>query len=262
MNDALYIAATGMQAQQTTIDTIANNLVNVSTPGYKKNRVNFQELMHLGAVNGVDSATGTTSGQSPLGVGIGINSIARDFAAGTLAQTNAPLDVAINGTGFLEVTLADGSIGFTRGGTLQVTKDSYLANASGNVLKPAIHIPANASSIVIGVDGKVMVSTASQAGSAAVEVGQLEMARFSNPSGLKSAAGGVYIPSEASGQPVFGKPGATGMGTIAQGALENSNVSLVDEMVTLMVAQRAYELGSKVAQASDEMMSLTNNLRR
>ena len=261
MNNSLYIAATGMQAQQQSIDNIANNLVNVSTTGFKKSRINFQELMHAGASQNV---TGLTGSQSPLGIGISVDSVAKDFSPGILTQTNSPLDIAINGNGFLEVTLADGSHGYSRGGTLQVTKDSYLATGAGHVLKPAIHIPANASAITIGADGKVSVQTSAQAGSpvTTTDVGHLELVNFSNPSGLKAAGSGVYTPTESSGDAVYGKPGAQGLGTFTQGALENSNVSLVDEMVTLMVAQRAYELSSKVAQASDEMMTMTNNLRR
>jgi flagellar basal-body rod protein FlgG len=261
MNNSLYIAATGMQAQQQSIDNIANNLVNVTTTGFKKSRINFQELMHVGAGQ---NATALAGNLNPLGIGINVDSVARDFAPGTLAQTNSQLDLAINGTGFLEVTLADGSHGYTRGGTLQVTKDSFLATSGGYVLKPAIHIPANAQAITIGADGTVSAQVAAQTGSqvTTTNIGQLELVSFSNPSGLKAVSSGVYTPTEASGQAVYGKPGLLGLGTFAQGALENSNVSLVDEMVTLMVAQRAYELSSKVAQASDEMMTMTNNLRR
>ena len=257
MNDSLYIAATGMQAQQLGIDTIANNLANVNTAGFKKGRVNFGELMHVSTGH----AAGDTAGTSAVrGMGISVDSVTKDFSAGSLTQTNSPLDVAINGSGFIEVTLADGSHAYTRGGTLQVTKDSYLATITGYVLKPAIHIPANTSSIIIGADGKVSVQSSPQA--QPTDVGQLEMANFSNPSALKAAGSGIFTPTEASGEAVYGKPGSQGLGAITQGALENSNVSLVDEMVTLMVTQRAYELSSKIIQASDEMMSMTNNLRR
>ena len=257
MNDSLYIAATGMQAQQLSIDTIANNLANVSTTGFKKGRVNFQELMHVSTDH---DATGTAGINSIRGIGISVDGVAKDFAPGAIAQTNSPLDVAINGNGFLEVTLADGSHAYSRGGTLQITKDSYLATISGHILKPAIHVPANTSSIVIGTDGKVSALTSAQA--QPIEIGQLELANFNNPSALNTVGSGVFTPTEASGAPTYGKPGSQGLGTMAQGALENSNVSMVDEMVTLMITQRAYELSSKIIQASDEMMSLTNNLRR
>jgi flagellar basal-body rod protein FlgG len=257
MNDSLYIAATGMQAQQQTLDTIANNLVNVNTPAFKKSRVNFNELMHVEPHKETSAGSGASN---ILGVGISVERVAKDFAPGILSQTSSPLDLAINGNGFIEVTLPDGSRGYTRGGTMQITKDSFLATSAGYALKPAIHIPANITSLTIEKDGKVLVQTSAKA--QPVEIGHLEMASFSNPAGLKAAGAGVYVPTEASGQAVYGKPGSQGMGTIAQGSLEASNVSLVDEMVTLMVAQRAYELSSKVAQASDEVMSMTNNLRR
>lgn len=252
MNDSLYIAATGMQAQQTTIDSIANNLANVGTTGFKKGRVAFQQMMQ---------ADPATAAQPPsAGLGIAVASITRDFTPGTLAQTGAQMDVAIDGAGFIEVALADGSLAYTRGGTLSVTPDAYLATADGHVLKPAIHIPANVSAIHIAADGKVSIQTA--AGGASSEVGQIELATFANPAALTALAGGLYTPTEGSGEAMVAKAGSAGLGRVAQGSLENSNVNLTDEMVTLIVAQRAYEMSSKVIQASDEMMSLTNNLRR
>ncbi|BBB70253.1 flagellar basal-body rod protein FlgG (plasmid) [Undibacterium sp. YM2] len=257
MNNSLYIAATGMQAQQMSIDTIANNLTNVNTSGFKKGRVNFQEMMH---VDGSASAQNPSATLNPVGLGIGIENVSRDFVAGALTQTNSPMDIAINGSGFIEVTLADGSRGYTRGGTLQVNQDSYLATSSGQVLRPGIHMPQNVTGITIGTDGKIMVQTGDQ--SQVSEVGQIELVNFSNPAGLKMVASGIYQPSANSGEATYGKPGAAGFGAIAQNTLEGSNVSLVDEMVTLMIAQRAYEMSSKIVQASDEMMSLTNNLRR
>lgn len=253
MNDSLYIAATGMQAQQLNIDSIANNLANVSTSGFKKGRVNFQEMMH---VDGTESPTRT----SPIGLGIGVANFAKDFSAGALTQTGAQMDLAVNGVGFFEVTQADGSRGYTRGGTLQVTKDNYLAAPNGLLLHPAIHVPPTATALLIGADGKVSVQTA--AGSAPTDIGQLELVSFANPSALNAVSGGLYTPTEGSGEAVAGRPGTQGLGAVAQGSLENSNVTLVDEMVTLMIAQRAYEMSSKVIQAADEMMSMTNNLRR
>ncbi|GAB2842810.1 flagellar basal-body rod protein FlgG [Pseudoduganella ginsengisoli] len=255
MNESLYIAATGMQAQQLSIDATANNLANVSTAGFKKGRVNFQEMMH------VEPAAAGTGKPAPLGLGISVGGIARDFAPGPLTQTGAAMDLAIDGNGFLEVVLADGSRGYSRGGTLQVSKDGYLADAGGHVLRPAIAMPAGADQLQISADGKVSVRMAGQ-DSRRLELGQLELAHFANPGALQQVAGGVYVPGEGSGDAVYGKAGVQGLGRFAQGALENSNVTLVDEMVTLMVAQRAYEMGSKVIQASDELMSMTNNLRR
>lgn len=255
MNDSLYIAATGLHAQQLGLDTIANNLANISTAGFKKSRVNFQEMMHVEAAHDTPRPM---SGASPLG--ISVSSVAKDFSAASITQTNSPMDVAINGNGFFEVIQADGSRGYVRGGTLHVTKDAYLATSGGLVLKPAIHIPANVTSIAFSADGKVSVQTSPQA--QPIEVAQLELASFSNPSGLKIVGSGVYAPTDASGEAVYARPGSQGLGKIAQGMLEGSNVAIVDEMVTLMVTQRAYELSSKAIQASDEIMAMTNNLRR
>lgn len=253
MNDALYIAATGMQAQQQSIDTIANNLANVNTVAFKRSRVNFQELMQADTAH-------ATSKAGALGMGISADSVAKDFTVGALTPTSSPMDLAINGSGFIEVTMADGSRGYSRGGSLQVSKDSFLTTSNGHVLRPAIHVPTNVASITIAADGKVSAQTASQ--SQAFEIGQVELVNFANPGALQAQGNGVYTPTEASGEANYGKPGSQGMGTLVQGSLENSNVTLVDEMVNLMVAQRAYELSSKVIQASDEIMSLTNNLRR
>lgn len=255
MNDSLYIAATGMQAQQTTIDTVAANLANVNTPGFKKGRVSFHEMIETGA-----DLAATTSALPAASMGIAIDAVGKDFTPGQLQQTGRQLDLAISGDGFLEVTLADGSRAYSRGGTLQITKDSYLADAHGQVLKPAIYVPSNTQSIKITNDGKIFVQLPNQA--QPTEMGQIELVQFQNPSGLRQVGSGTYQPTEDSGEAVYGKPGTLGLGTLVQGSIESSNVSLVDEMVTLMTAQRAYELSSKVAQTADELMSLTNNLRR
>ena len=257
MNDSLYIAATGMQAQQTSIETIAHNLANVNTPTFKAGRINFQELM-LSEQAGTPNAA--SANPATLGVGVAVDSVGKDFSTGQLTQTNSPLDLAINGAGFLEVTLPDGSHAYTRGGTLQVTKDAYLATAGGNLLKPAIHVPQDIASLLIDSTGKVWARTSSQ--QQATEIGQIELANFANPAALRSVGNGSYVSTDASGEATYSKPGTGNVGTLAQGSLESSNVSLVNEMVNLMVAQRAYELSSKVIQASDEIMSLTNNLRR
>ena len=255
MNDSLYIAATGMQAQQQVIDSIANNLANVSTPGFKKGRVAFQQLMHADPAGAAPAPAAGTSG-----LGISVASVSRDFAPGALAQTGSAMDLAVDGPGFIEVALADGSRGYTRGGTLTVDKDGYLATTDGLALKPGIRIPPGAGTIRIAADGRVTVQTG--ADGAATEVGQIELVRFANPAGLGAQSGGLYTPSESSGEALPAKAGSQGLGQLVQGALENSNVNLTDEMVTLVVAQRAYEMSSKVIQASDELMSLTNNLRR
>ena len=257
MFDALYIGATGMQAQQAHVDAIANNLANVNTPAFKKNRVSFSELVVTGAAPGAPA--GPLAGLASA-AGVGVGPAAKAFDAGDLKKTDAPLDVAIVGDGFLELAMADGSRAFARGGTLKVNADGLLAMQDGTPLKPGILVPGDAQALLIAADGRVQARVAGQ--DAPVDLGQIELVRFSNPEGLQAQGGNVYRPTEASGEPIGGRPGEDGMGIIAQGMLEGSNVKLVDEMVNLMVAQRAYEASVKVVQASDEMLGMINGLRR
>lgn len=265
MFDALSIGATGMQAQQLNVETIANNLANVNTVGFKKGRVGFADLMVRDGLSPVapsaeELRAGALAGSTRLGAGVAVASLVKVFDVGELKQTDSPLDVAIRGDGFLEVTLPDGTSAFTRAGTLKVNKDGLLANAAGYPLKPAIQVPENAEAIVIGRDGRVQVRLPNQTNP--VELGQLELVRF-NGSGLLTALGeNLYSASAASGDPVAVRPGEDGAGTLAQGYLESSNVKMVDEMVNLMLAQRAYEASVKVVQAADEMLGLVNNLRK
>lgn len=267
MFDALSIGATGMQAQQLNVDTIANNLANVDTPGYKKGRVSFTDLMATEAQNVLqDVASDVSPAGAPLAVapmlggGVGIARVGQAFDAGELRQTGSPLDVAIRGDGFLTVTLADGSRAFTRGGTLHVNADGLLVTQAGQVLSPSITVPANATSVAIAADGHVSIAVPTQTGP--VNAGQLDLVRFSDPTALTSLGNGLYRATEGSGEPIVGKAGADGIGTLAQGYIEASNVKMVDEMVNLMVAQRAYEANVKVVQASDDMLGMINNLRK
>lgn len=266
MNDALYIAATGMQAQQLNVDTIANNLANVNTPGFKKGRVSFTDLVAREAAQVQPSASpdgspaGLMASLQHLGAGVGTANVSRSFDLGDLKQTGASLDLAIQGDGFFEVTLPDGGHAFTRGGSLKVTAEGLLATQSGQVLKPGISVPGNATAVTIGADGRVLVTVPNRA--TPIDAGQLELVRFANPSALVAGGDNLYRASEGSGEPAAGVPGQDGMGLLAQGYLEGSNVKMVDEMVNLMVAQRAYEANVKVAQASDEMLGLINGLRR
>jgi flagellar basal-body rod protein FlgG len=261
MNDSLYIAATGMHMQQKGVDTISNNLANVNTMGFKKGRVSFEDLVYrdmAGAAAAIDS--GSAAQRLWQGSGVGMASIVKSFAAGELKRTDSPMDLAIQGEGFIEVVTQDGSPAFTRGGTLTVDKDGYLASAGGQVLKPSIHVGTDARSIVIESDGRVMVRT-SDAGQA-FESGRLELVRFADMSGLAALGGNLYKATGRSGDPIAGRPGEDAAGTFLQGSLEASNVNLVEEMVNLMVAQRAYESSVKVLQASDEMLAMSNNLRK
>ncbi|HEX7650235.1 MAG TPA: flagellar basal-body rod protein FlgG [Noviherbaspirillum sp.] len=258
MNDALYIAATGMQMQQLNVDTIANNLANVNTTGFKKGQVTFQALVRSGLTQAVapDSAEGIPP--TPLGAGVALASSAKLFAQGELKKTDNPLDVAIRGDGFLELELPDGTSAYTRGGTLIVNKDGLLATAEGYPLKPNIHVGSDVKDISIAADGRVTIGGSN----APQEVGRIELAGFSDLTGLESAGGNMYRPTERSGDAIYSMPGEDNAGSIAQGYTEASNVKLIDEMVNLMVAQRAYEMSVKVIQASDDMLAMSNNLRR
>jgi len=259
MNDSLYIAATGMHMQQKSVDTIANNLANVNTPGFKKGRVSFEDMVsrevsRMGRSDEVQAAQNLWHGR-----GVGIFSLSQVFTPGDLKKTDSAMDVAIKGEGFFEVVDADGTPAYSRGGTLSVDKDGFLATADGHVLKPAIHVGNDAREITLTTDGRVMVSR--DKGEAS-EVGRIELARFSDATGLLALGGNLYKPSERSGDAIYGKPGDDGLGTVAQGFVESSNVRLIEEMVDLMVAQRAYESSVKVIQASDEMLGMSNNLRK
>jgi flagellar basal-body rod protein FlgG len=259
MFDALYIGATGMQAHQAQVDAIANNLANVNTAAFKKNRASFSELVVASAAAGAPSADGVFATVAS-GAGVQLGAASKVFDAGELKKTDAPLDVAIVGDGFLELTMPDGSRAYARGGTLKVNADGQLATQAGIPLKPGLAIPSDAEALLVSNTGRVQVRMPGQA--TPVEVGQIEMVRFANPQGLAAQGGNVYRGTEASGEPIAGRAGEDGMGTIVQGALEGSNVKLVEEMVNLMVAQRAYEANVKVVQASDEMAGLINGLRR
>lgn len=259
MFDALYIGATGMHAQQTQVDAIANNLANVNTPGFKKTRVSFSDLV-VGGLAGAQHAAEETGAPTAAGVGVRIGSTGKVFAGGELKKTDAPLDVAIAGDGFLELSMPDGSRAFARGGTLKVNADGLLASQAGTPLKPGISIPDNAEALLISATGRVQVRMPGQA--APLELGQLEVVRFANASGLLAEGANVYRATEASGEPLGGRAGEDGTGSLAQGFLETSNVMLLEEMVDLMVAQRAYEASVKVVQASDEMLGMINALRK
>lgn len=253
MNDALYIGAAGLQAQQMQLDAVANNLANMNTPAYKRTRVAFSEI-----VQRPEAAAALADAAS--GIGVAASASIRSFEAGELRKTDAPMDVAIQGEGFLELLTADGTRAFTRGGTLKVGADGQLSTASGQVLKPGLLVPDGTDAVRIAAGGRVQ---ARQPGRADwIEVGQLDLVRFPNPQGLAALGGNAYRPTEASGEPIGGRPGEDGLGTLVQGSLESSNVKLVDELVQLMVAQRAYEANLKVVQASDEVLGLVNGMRR
>jgi flagellar basal-body rod protein FlgG len=259
---ALYTAASGMNAQQTNIDNVAHNLANVNTVGFKKARVEFEDLVYQ-QVKAPGSPSSTT-GESPVGFEIGLGTrpiaTARDFATGNLRATNAPLDLAIEGRGFLQISLPDGTTGYTRAGSLHANEQGLLVTADGYEVEPAITIPPDTVSITISKDGVVSVKQAGQ--SAAQQIGQLELATFQNPAGLQALGANLFAVTTASGEPTTGVPGQDGLGTVTQGFLEESNVSVVEEMVNMILGQRAYEANSKVVRAADEMLQQVNNLSR
>jgi flagellar basal-body rod protein FlgG len=261
MIDSLYIGATGMVAQQLNVDAISNNLANVNTPAFKKSRVVFEDLFvrELGRNLGV-GADGLALATQGIGLGSAMVSSGKIFTDGELKQSENPLDVAIRGRGFIEVVVADGSPAYTRSGTLQVNSDGFLSTPDGLLLNPSIQIPSDAKDIVIDATGKVLVGLPNQTDRE--QVGQIEIVNFVNPTGLNPTGGNLYVATDKSGEPARGRPGDDGFGTLAQGFVESSNVKLVDELVSLIVAQRAYEVNAKVVQASDEMLGISNNLRR
>jgi flagellar basal-body rod protein FlgG len=257
MNDALFIAATGMQVQQRNVDTIANNIVNATTPTFKRSKVSFTDMVSSQAKPAIaDGANGLLGTARTAGIGVGLMTVGRQFEAGDLKKTDSPYDVAIRGDGFIEVAMPDGAKAVTRGGTLKVNGDGLLAMQSGLPLKPGIAIPESALSLHITADGRVQVTLPDQ--TAPQDVGQIELVRFANPDQLSGLGENLYLVTDAAGEVRSGE----GAGTVEQGFLENSNVKMLDEMVNLMLAQRAYDASVKVIQASDEMLAAANNLRR
>jgi len=262
MMRGLWAAASGMAAQETNIDVIANNLANVNTTGFKSSRVDFQDLYYQ--TLRLAGATTSEGSQVPAGIQVGLGSrpsaVQKVFSPGDLRQTGNPLDIAIEGDGFFQITSSDGKVVFTRDGTFSKDGQGRLVNADGYALEPAITIPAEAQSISISADGTVSVMLPGQ--TATQQVGQIQIARFMNPGGLSNEGHNLFSSTAASGDPTTGTPGTSGYGRLAQGTIEMSNVKIVDEMVNMIVAQRAYEVNSKAIQAADEMLQMANNLRR
>lgn len=259
---ALWTAASGMQAQQKNIDVVAHNLANVNTTGFKRSRADFQDLIYQNLKSSGAPSTNTT--QVPDGIQIGLGtrlaSVSKIFAPGDFTQTGNELDIAIEGDGFFQILQPDGTTGYSRAGAFKKDSQGRVVTPDGNPLIPEIVIPSNATKINIGSDGIVSVLQAGQ--NAPTNVGNIQLALFSNPSGLSAQGKNIYRETDASGAPTTGTPGQNGMGTIAQGLLEMSNVNVAEEMVNMIIGQRAYEINSKAVQASDEMLQTANNLRR
>jgi flagellar basal-body rod protein FlgG len=249
-----------MIAQQLLVDNTANNLANVNTGGFKRNEIQFQDLIYSTLrAPGAEVLAGTAVPSSlQLGNGVRVAGNSKIFTEGTLQNTGNPLDMAITGEGFFQVLAPDGTTRYTRDGAFRLNATGALVNADGFALTPAITIPANALSVTIGTDGTVSVLT--PPGTTATVVGQITLARFANPAGLNAAGRNLFLESPASGAPVTTTPGIGGAGLIQQGFLEGSNVEVVQELVNLILAQRAYEFNTKAVRVSDEMLAATNNL--
>jgi len=251
---SLWISKTGLDAQQTNMDVIANNLANVSTNGFKRARPVFEDLLYQTIREPGAQSSQQTQLPSGLQLGTGVRAVAteRIFTQGNLQQTGNPLDMAINGAGFFQVQLPDGSTGFTRDGSFHIDSQGQLVTSSGFAVQPAITIPANALSVTIARDGVVSVT---RAGSATpTQVGALQLTSFVNPAGLKSMGENMYVETAASGSPSTNAPGSNGLGLLSQSYVETSNVNVVEELVNMIQTQRAYEINSKAIQTSDQML--------
>jgi len=261
MMRSLSTAATGMEGQQAKIDIVAHNLANVNTSGFRKARADFEDLLYE-----TIKAPGTLASQGreiPVGIQIGHGSrlVATQviFSPGALRQTDNPLDLAIEGNGFFQVSLPDGRTAYTRAGAFKTDSQGQITTADANLLEPAITIPPDATKITVGKDGTVSVLLAGQ--TQATQLGRIQIASFSNPAGLERTGHNLYMETAASGQARVGTPGENDLGALSQGVLEMSNVKVVEEMIDLIVAQRAYEANSRVIKAADDMLRATANLR-
>jgi flagellar basal-body rod protein FlgG len=257
---SLFIAKTGLDAQQTQLDIVSNNLANVGTAGFKKSRAVFEDLIYQTLRQPGAQSTQQTQLPTGLQIGTGVRPVAseRIFTQGNLQQSGNPLDVAINGQGFLQVSLPDGTTAYTRDGSLHQDGQGQLVTSSGYPLSPAITIPASAQTITIGTDGTVTVTQQGQA--AATQVGTLQLANFINASGLEARGENLYTETAASGTPTTNTPGSNGLGTLKQGYIETSNVNVVEELVNMIQTQRAYEINSKAIQTSDQMLQRLTQL--
>ena len=259
---SLYTAATGMTAEQTQIDTVSNNISNVNTIGYKKQRAEFADLFYQ-TMEYAGTATSTTT-QSPTGISVGLGvrptAITKIFTQGNFKETHNNLDVAIQGDGFFQVQMPDGRIGYTRDGAFKLDANGNMVTSDGYKLIPNITLPADTVQVSIGTDGTISILEAGQ--TKTQQVGQIQLANFINPAGLHSLGSNLYVNTSASGDPIVDNPGSSGLGSLRQGFVEMSNVQLVDEMTDLITGQRAYDAASKAITTSDQMLQTVNGLKR
>jgi flagellar basal-body rod protein FlgG len=259
MFSSLWIAKTGLDAQQTEMDVISNNLANASTTGFKASRASFQDLMYQNEGQPGSQTTEQTQAPSGLLLGTGVKVVGTEklFTEGAITQTGNSLDVAVQGNGFVQVSLPDGTVAYTRDGSLHEDSTGQLVTADGYPLVPSITLPANVNSVTIGTDGTV--STTANGSTTPTQVGVIQLANFVNPAGLESMGQNLYLETESSGTAQTGQPGVNGMGTLAQGSLESSNTNVVEEMVNMIQAQRTYEMNSKSISAVDDMLQFVIN---
>ena len=260
MMRSLWIAKTGLDAQQTQLDTITHNLANVGTNGYKRSHAVFEDLLYQNIQQAGAQSTQQTQLPTGLQLGAGVRPVAtaRIFSQGNLQQTDNKLDVAINGNGFFPIQMPDGSVGYTRDGSFRVDAQGQMVTSNGMPLSPPVTIPPNALSVTIGGDGVVSVTT--QGSAAATQIGQIQLASFANPAGLDPRGQNLYFETSASGTATIGTAGANGNGLLKQGYVETSNVNVVEELVAMIQAQRAYEINSKAIQTSDQMLARLSQL--
>lgn len=259
MNQALWVAKTGLDAQQTRMSVISNNLANTNTTGFKQDRASFEDLLY----QQVRQPGGSSSAQTQLptglqlGTGVRVVATAKNFSQGGQQQTGRALDVMVNGRGFFEVMMPDGSSAYTRDGTFQINAQGELVTNSGYPVQPGIQIPEGAQSLTIGSDGTLSVQMSGQA--ASVEIGSLTLTDFINPAGLQAKGENLFLETTASGPAQNGTPGLNGLGSVVQGALEGSNVNVVEELVSMIETQRAYEMNAKAISTTDSMLGYLNN---
>jgi len=257
--ESLWVAKTGLDAQQTRMSVVSNNLANVNTVGFKRGRAVFEDLLYQNINQAGGATSQNTESPTGLSMGTGVRVVAteKSFTQGSSLQTDNPLDVLVQGRGFLQVLLPDGNLAYTRDGSLKVDSEGRLVTPTGFEIQPSITIPADAQSVVIGADGTVQVTLPGQA--QPTTLGTLQLADFINPAGLQPRGQNLFNETAASGSPQVGNPGLEGLGTLVQGSLESSNVNVVEELVSMIETQRAYEMNSKAISVSDQMLQYLNN---
>ncbi len=254
MIESLYIAESGMVSQQKLIDVISNNIANISTPGFKKSSVNFSDIVSNSELS-QDSGNEVSRGQ-----GVMIQHLMMDFQMGDLKQTGNVLDIAVNGAGFIPVTLEDGTQAYTRGGRLQVNEQGFLTTLSGNTLTAGVVLPPDVTDLTFTASGTVLGRV--QGGNELIELGQIDLVRFTNQEAMQQIGNNLYRSGDSAGEISVGKPSELGMGQLIQGFTEMANVSMNEEMVSLMLAQRGYQLNARLVQVADQILETINNIRR